>query len=71
MMNTAMDNPSLFKDRHAPSVRVIMGLSLNSLQYHQSEDDEVVNASVVYNSQDSALHNDFIEGMSSLMKPRA
>ena len=64
MMRLAMDNPSLFKDRHAPSVRVIM-------QYYQSKDDEVVNASVVYNSQDSALHIDFIEGMSSLMKSRA
>jgi hypothetical protein len=35
MVRTAMYNPTLFKDRHAPSVRVIMGPSLNSLQFHQ------------------------------------
>jgi len=38
MVRTAMDNPALFENRHTPSVRVITGPSLHSLNFWDSED---------------------------------
>ncbi len=49
-----MDNLLLFTDRHAPSVRVVMGPSLHSLRHHLQEFEEhLENSSEVYDSQNT------------------
>ena len=54
MVRTAVDNPLLFADRHAPSVRAIMGPSLHSLRHHLQEfQEDLENSSEEYDSQDT------------------